>query len=247
MPVLLPTAKAFLPFLANAQKSESYEGPMPTLSPAISCPKLPEFNPRDAHSVEEAFAGAAVMTLGQAWREKPQPDFRPGTVQVGWREDRLWVSANLVDDVPMSSAMAHNEHLWELGDVFEMFLQDLTLPGYAEFHAAPNGRRLQLIFPEEDTFARISREELELAQLFKAERLFDYAVTLHPGGWNVLASIPSQVFADVASLAGRSWKVSFSRYDYSQVGGQPVLSSTSPHKILSFHRREDWTVLTFID
>jgi hypothetical protein len=41
---------------------------------------------------------------------------------------------------------------------------------------------------------------------------------------------------------------SFSRYDYYQGDPTPVLSSSSSHHLpVSFHRQEDWGLLSFVE
>jgi hypothetical protein len=40
-------------------------------------------------------------------------------------------------------------------------------------------------------------------------------------------------------------RIRFSRYDYTRGMGEPVLSSTSPHRRLDFHRQHEWGTLDF--
>jgi len=64
--------------------------------------------------------------------------------------------------------------------------------------------------------------------------------------WRVLASIPLERVAETGRpVAGDSWLFSFSRYDYTQGKAAPVLSSTSPHQVLSYHRQQEWGTLVF--
>ena len=62
------------------------------------CLPLPAFDAGDFHAVRAAFRGAMPIPLTQAWLDQPEPDFAPGTVRTGWREDSLLVFAELVDD-----------------------------------------------------------------------------------------------------------------------------------------------------
>ena len=58
--------------------------------------------------------------------------------------------------------------------------------------------------------------------------------------------LPSLLYPPGTPLEGRTWCVSFSRYDYSSAEKPPVLSSTSPHTgKVSFHCQQDWTELSF--
>jgi hypothetical protein len=57
----------------------------------------------------------------------------------------------------------------------------------------------------------------------------------------VLAAVPAALAgADTGSLSGSSWRMSFSRYDYTRGSSAPVISSTSPHAAPSFHRQHEW-------
>ena len=64
--------------------------------------------------------------------------------------------------------------------------------------------------------------------------------------WRVVARVPFAVVMETESFQpGCRWKFSFSRYDYTRGRAKPVLSSTSPHLRLEFHRQEEWGTLTF--
>jgi hypothetical protein len=64
--------------------------------------------------------------------------------------------------------------------------------------------------------------------------------------WHVLAVIPFSVVAHGRRVAaGARWLFSFSRYDYTRGVAEPMLSSTSPHRRLDFHRQHEWGTLDF--
>jgi hypothetical protein len=186
------------------------------------------------------------MQMVQGWLAKPEERLRPGCVRIGWREDQLLVFAELEDEVLFTKATADNQYLWALGDVFEIFVQDHSGGRYAEFHIAPNGRRMQLIYPDAEANRRIGEPGVRLEDFMIGEFLFEFSIWQEPGKWLILASVPSSIFLPPGtSLADRIWRVSFSRYDYSSAETPPVLSSTSPHRVLSFHRQEEWTWVRF--
>jgi len=65
--------------------------------------------------------------------------------------------------------------------------------------------------------------------------------------WEVFAEVPlSAICENTPTQPGSDWLVSFSRYDYtrSAEGMTFELFSTSPHKQPSFHRQQEWTLLT---
>lgn len=160
-------------------------------------------------------------------------EFRNGSVRLAWRGDALYVFADLDDDDPRSGATGDHQRMWELGDVFEMFLRDLSEERYHELHVTPNGYRLQLAFP---------RSGVSYRECFVREPLFDFRVTPRPGGWQVAARVPWPVGS---SPEGRQALVSFSRYDCPLGLESPVLSSTSPHPVPNYHRQEEWTRIEF--
>jgi len=43
------------------------------------------------------------------------------------------------------------------------------------------------------------------------------------------------------------WLLSFGRYDYSPDRPLPVISSTSPHAVCNFHRKEEWRRVTLTE
>ena len=53
------------------------------------------------------------------------------------------------------------------------------------------------------------------------------------------------VVGDPANPGNAPWRFSFSRYDHTRGANNPVLSSSSPHQELDFHRQEDWGRLVF--
>lgn len=212
----------------------------------IICQPLPEFNLKNPAEVCAAFSGAPALPMQQAWRETLEPEFQPGRVKLGWRADRLFVLAELTSKHPASRAVADNEFLWRLGDVFEMFLRDLESELYVEFHVAPNGKRLQLAFPSREAGSQVETNGTKLEDFMEPSPQFDFAQWQKNGVWFVCAAVPAAALRLTKhTLAGRTWLASFSRYDYAAAGGEPVLSSTSPHAVAAFHRQEEWARLKF--
>ena len=119
----------------------SMEGVLPP------CFLLPVFDPENWDEIEAAFSDAAPIKLFQQWRKKPQVEFLPASVQVGWREDALWVYVTLEDADIFNPAARLNEETYKLGDTFEIFLRDKRLPHYLELHVSPFNQQMQLWFP----------------------------------------------------------------------------------------------------
>src|ERR1051326_2605619 len=95
----------------------------PADPPAIDCAPLAPFDDENLDAVRAAFRDATPVALGQAWLTTTEPEFAGAIVRTGWRDDSLFVLAELTDGDIFTRATGHNQRFWELGDTFEMFLQ----------------------------------------------------------------------------------------------------------------------------
>jgi hypothetical protein len=212
----------------------------------ILCPELPGFDIGNRDAIRTAFADAPALEMQQGWLEQPEKHFLAGRVRIGWRDDRFLIFGELTHTQLFTQSTEDNQILCNLGDAFEIFLRDPDGESYIEFHVAPNGRRLQLLWPGQATIWQIANKELPLENLAVKEPLFDFSQWVKDKIWCICASVPSSAFLPVGtSLESRTWLASFSRYDYSSAGDPPILSSTSPHAELSFHRQQEWAEVIF--
>lgn len=220
--------------------SRSLSTPQAPLEP-ISLPRLPPVSARRLlENPAELIARGAQLVLGQSWKPAPEADHRPGHVWLAAAHDRLLVMAELPDLGILTSATADHQHLWELGDVFEILIQALPGSGYFEFQIAPNGCLLQLRYPQSG---------LPLAQGIEQyvwrEPCVDRAVARDEAAsvWRVAAAIPARPLLDWSEgSTGSHWRAAFCRYDYADAE-HFVLSSTAPLAAPSFHRLDEWNIL----
>jgi hypothetical protein len=204
----------------------------------IALPFLPLSKPEHSISaLRSAFAGVPRLDLKQAWREKPEDKFLPGTVSLAKSAASILILSDLRDLCLSTRAAANNQRFWELGDTFEIFLRDPSRADYLELHVCPAGHRLQLRFPSAEAVAAIRRKKTDPMAHAVSEALFTYSVVPDEGGWLIFAEVP---FASISPEPLDTLLVSFGRYDYGE-DGPPVLSSTSAHPVLDFHRQEEWT------
>lgn len=172
-----------------------------------------------------------TFALGQPWRAEPEAGFRPTEVRVTFRDRTLHVVAEMVDDEVFNDATAHNQATWELGDVFEIFVRRDDAEAYTEVHVTPDNVRLHLRFSDYGHaaravgFAGLAADPDLVAS--RAERTSD--------GWRATAAVP------VDAGPGERIRVSFCRYDAAR-GREPVLSTSSPHPVVAFHRPLEWTL-----
>jgi len=179
--------------------------------------------------------------MGQAWREQPEENLTPALVQIGWSGDNFLVFGQLTDNLLYTSSTEDNQVLCSYGDVFEIFLGDAAGRSYLEFHVAPNGKRLQLLWPDGESYLKVVKKEASLGSFLVDRPIFDFSQWSEGDIWCICASVPvATLLPPRTTLEGRTLKASFSRYDYSSASEPPVLSSTSPHAVLSFHRQQEW-------
>lgn len=214
--------------------------PGPTSWLPMICPHLPDFDPRSSESVDAAFARAPVFSFFQNWLSKPDAAFASGIVRVGWRADRLCFDARLEDEEVVTRAMRRNEMLFELGDTLEFFAGVSGHDSYLEYHYAPNGTILQLLWPRPARGIDIPAAG-GLAVFAIEENDSIHVTSRSPGGWRVAASVRAAVLlGGDSSLEGAAIDLHFGRYDYFHGGAAPVLSSTAPLPRRCFHDRANW-------
>lgn len=186
--------------------------------------------------------GPGDLDLGQSWRSHPETRFCSGRVCLGWEPQALWVLGRLADDAVHTRSTDHGQNMWELGDVFEIFVGPSGESRYLELHVTPSNHRLHLEWTANGF--RDFREEREPLDAFRQRPgQFDSWVRQNQlqAEWLALVRIPAGLITGGGPMAaGRRLKVSFSRYDASPEY-PPVLSSTSRHQELDFHRRHEWS------
>ncbi len=207
-----------------------------------------QLNP-EAIEVPRTLSNKAVskkLYLGQPWRQSTGPEFKPAAVRVAWTPETLIVKAVLSDDEVSTLATDDNQKMWQLGDVFEMFLQAEGRADYVELHITPNNRRMHLHLPGPGGRSAPDAECLPFENMLVTPVGFSSKVTRTSKGWNVSVKVPAAVLGLVSFKSGNSLRVSFCRYDYAK-HRELVLSTTSPHPVISFHRPDEWLAAKLID
>jgi hypothetical protein len=174
---------------------------------------------------------------GQPWLPKPEPAFAPGRVAVGLAGNELLIRAELTDAHPMQDVFPFNFLAFMQCDVFEIFLGPAGESAYYELHVTPSNSVLQLYFDGTGT-------EKTLGERSVAAPLFTSRTALTPEGWRVEARVP---LLGLFPGDHAEWLLSFGRYDYTLGAPQPVISTTSPHAVCSFHRKHEWRRVRLAD
>lgn len=212
--------------------------------PRLECHPMSPIDSQALESVSAAFQSRTSCVLGQAWQSELCPAFSPASVQVAYAGRVLLVYAVLRDVDIHTNASGANQRLWELGDVFEIFLGEEAEEGYVELQVAPNNHRLQLRYTDRAAFERA--RERGISEFILPSDSFSSNVWIKDNQWHVLAGIPATlVNPDIARLTGRCWRFSFGRYDYTRGQEAPVISSSSRHAKVDFHSKQEWGYLDF--
>ena len=154
----------------------------------MDCPELPDFDPIVPAAWDAAFAGSPVLTFNQSWRAERQPGFSAGSVRIGWQRDAFCFDARLEDSCLFTTASQRNDILYLLGDTLEFFAGAAGSPAYVEYHYAPNGVILQLLWPQ--SARAITLPAAGGLQAFAIEENdSSHSVWPIPGGWRVCAKV----------------------------------------------------------
>ena len=171
-----------------------------------------------------------VWPFGQPWLPQTEPAFAPGQVAISLSDNELMIRAEFHDAHVMQEDFPFNFPAFKQCDTFEIFLGPADEQAYYELHVTPSNSVLQLRFDGVE-------EAKPLEELTVAEPLFSSETTLIPEGWSVVARIP---LGGLFPTLRPEWMLSFGRYDYTPGQPNPVISSTSPHTVCSFHCKEEW-------
>ncbi|RQW77100.1 MAG: hypothetical protein EHM62_08915, partial [Methylococcus sp.] len=162
----------------------------------VSCPEITSFDSSDWKQVALAFRHAPVLMFDQSWRKKRERGFRGGKVRIGWRGERLLYFADLSDREVTTKARRRNDQLWQLGDVLELFAGVQGRSAYIEYHTAPNGLVLQLLWPDAGALQKAGGPK-GLKPFIKMDDTAEATVRRARNGWQVYGDIPA------ASVWGR--------------------------------------------
>lgn len=216
----------------------------------LRCSNITRFEPDSWDTVEQAFASAETVSMRQAWRDAPEPGFRPATLRTAYGNGQLLVYAILQDDDIFNPVTTFNEPAFPHGDVFEIFLRPASQDAYYEFHISPQNHHFQLRIPSSDAFASGGAGGAIPSEWLLHEWEIHSRVSVEPdrNRWRVLAEVPiDRILEGHPFQPEVAWWYSFSRYDYTRGHASPVLSSTSAHTKVNFHRQQEWGCLQFVD
>ncbi len=179
---------------------------------------------------------APTFPLRQSWRSEPEPEFRPAAAWLAATSDAFLIWAALQDSHPRTTATADHQHLWLMGDVFEIFLQPAGAVAYSEFQIAPTGHVLHLHYPHGGR-----APDGNITPFIRRPHGLDVKVQTRRGRgiWNVRVRLPFAALNFPPQPVAQAWHISFARYDYRD-DGIPCYACSSPLTEPDFHRKEAW-------
>jgi hypothetical protein len=198
------------------------------------------------HSEASPSSKSAHLELAQPWNDALDEGFQPAGVLVEWNSETIKVIAHLSDTDILTQATEDNQRLWELSDVFEIFLMVEGRSDYVELHVAPNNRRMHVQKPNAAGIRESDGSTIAFEEMLVSPIGFTSETVKTTSGWQVQAHIPAAVLNLDAFTEGTRLRASFCRYDVSSEG-TTVLSTTADHPVIAFHRPEEWTRLVLID
>jgi hypothetical protein len=205
----------------------------------LVCPKITLSSGEPSWDSLSDFDSALELPLH--YLRGPKEGFRPANVRIGWSGNRFLVLATMTDDEVYTDSQADNDELWALGDVFEIFFRDQAGEEYFELHTSPAGHRLLLKFPGPNSIYDLRDGVGNLTDFMFTGDMLVSRIRKTTDGWQVLASVDWPQ----TPLEGRKALISLCRYDYTRGQEEPLLSSTSLHEVVNYHRQEDWMPVVF--
>lgn len=190
-----------------------------------------------------------IDRFGAFWSKGDTTQKQRATVAyLMWDSDALYYAAVMNDAELRSFGTKRNDTLWH-GDVFELFFKpNAKRPAYYEFQANPRGVVFEMFFAKRGT----ARVDYAAAPALGSRAATALNGTLdragdRDGGWSVEGRIPWSAFAHSGRRpkAGDEWLFALCRYDYGPTGTKPLLTSSAPLTVPSFHRYEDYGKLKF--
>ncbi len=258
MAFLLASAAVLLMFLTGAVPVRPNDPAAVALKPAAppvvraaECRKARGPIKLDGVLDEAAWNNAQELTdFAVFWQNR-----RPRTAtraRLLWDDDYLYFAAQMEDSDVTALVRERNGQTWD-DDVIELFLKPAEdRPAYYEFQVNAANTPLEMFLPSRGAggyhrFAQAATSRIGLQSAVVVDGTLNKWDDKDKG-WTVEGRIPWKGFAPTGGRpqVGDRWRFALCRYDYSVAFESPELSSTAPLTQSSFHRYEDYGVLTFV-
>lgn len=215
----------------------------PLLAPAWPVRRATAPHFPDAWATPDA-RGADWQPLEQAWLGQPEDGFNPGWARLRWHPHGLLVESLFRGRRQGNAARRLNERTWELGSVFEFFLQADGYDRYVELHVTPENQRLQLLWPDDglESF-RAGRARLE-DFLVNDPAWVTSETRIAPEHWAVRVAVPFRCLGVAPGSTPPAMRAAVCRYDLGR--DREVLSSTARLPAPNYHLQAHWSRLQLV-
>lgn len=203
----------------------------------------------DWTQVKQVFKHHPNLPLQQWGKNGCDAYFESASVQIGWKDNKIYLLATMEDQSIVTTAQQDDEQLWERGDAVEVFFKSPGASECYQLQIAPNGDTLQLSYPDAVAIATFRHTAMAgLRNFLIREPVFVIHSQVKNKTWRVLIEIPGRIlFADDDALLGRACWISVCRHDYWADARPLCHSSTSPHFETDFHQQKDWGLVDFVN
>jgi hypothetical protein len=165
---------------------------------------------------------------------------QPGRAGIAWAPSSLRVEAVFHGESPHNRAARLNERAWEMGDVFELFLQAAGSSNYVEIHVTPENQRLQLAWPH-GGLARVRAKQERLETFLVSDPAWVSSRTRLDGDkWHTTVHVPASIFGIARLSPLDRFRAAVCRYHYVGNPSSPVLSTTARLATAGFHQPTAW-------
>ena len=206
----------------------------------ILCHRAGELDTESLSSVRLSFRSAEKLEFQQSFQAEQDADFQPGSAAFLWRDQSLFVFAELRDVDIFNPETGFNREFYREGDVFEVFIKPCSQASYYEFHVGPSNQQFQLRLPAIGKI-RSAEAATEFPSWLLVEPMLNSKVWIEQGVWCVYLEVPlAKIMEEKSPEKGDCFLVNFARYDYTQGSDNIIYSATANLSKLDYHCVEDY-------
>jgi hypothetical protein len=201
--------------------------------------KAPEYHFELADNAYSKEPESLRKSLGDTLREN-------GTAKMLWNHRYLYVGAKMEDSDVVAEGKADQTHLYQTGDLVEVFLKPANETFYWEIYGAPNNMKTCFFFPGRGRIFVPSCAE------YKSDIIVSASVdgTLNDWrdrdrGWSVEIAIPVETLTRLGTKFDNAseWTILLARYNYSRYLPMKECSSAPRLSAPNNHIYEDYARL----
>ncbi len=178
------------------------------------------------------------------------PELREsGRVHLAWDDQYLYVAFECDDSDVVAEAMLEGQHLYQYGDVCELFIKPDSQPWYWEFHVSPRAQQATFFWPSHGR--RLPSAMSSKSMLTVAAQVAGTLNNYHDKdrGWSAEMAVPWALIhsPNVSHDRPLSWRILIGRYNYSAYLPDLEYSSLPQLTKVDFHQTECYVKMRLVD